>query len=229
MRFGCWIGQVQGEDVGVDADCRLFVEILGEGQLLRVGRKCASASATIQRERGYVARIVGREIPHRAVLHRNQKQMAAFFAGVVVPMAVEQASEDLRLHRARRQRRIPIRITLVAGGRVRRGDCLAVWKHRGSNDHRLAVGGPDGVVGFGRDCGQFLRVGCFAVETVELGDPDLLRSASAAEEEDMFAVGRKLRTTVAGLRRGKFLGLSARDEPDKQLRRLCILLQVDRG
>ena len=75
--------------------------------------------------------------------------MAAFVSGEVIPMAVEQVSEDLRLHLAGGLGRIAIGIALIACGAIGSGDCRAIGVNGGSEDYGVAIGRPKGVVGFG--------------------------------------------------------------------------------
>ena len=84
----------------------------------------------------------GIEVADRAGVERNDEEMRALVAGEVVPVAVEQVSEDLRLYLAGRRGRIAILVALVAGGLIGRRDRRAIGIHRRREYDRLAVGRP---------------------------------------------------------------------------------------
>ena len=102
---------------GADADGRLRVEVLGKGQLLRVGRKGAAAAAAFERKGRNIVGVVGRQVAQRARRDRQQEEMAALVAGEVVPVAIEQMCEDLRLDLAGCESGVAVGIAFVARGR----------------------------------------------------------------------------------------------------------------
>ena len=137
-------------------------------------------------------RVVRRQVAQRAGCDRCQEKMGTLGPGEVVPVAIEQMSEDLRLHLARGQSFVAIRVTFVADPIVGRRDGRAIRKNRGSKEHGVPVGRPDGVSGLRRNVGQLLRIARRAGCTVEIRQPDLLGTDAAAEEKDALAIRGKL-------------------------------------
>ncbi len=83
---------------------------------------------------------MGREVADFAVIDRYQKQVGPFVAGEVVPMAVEEMSEDLRLDLAVGQGFVAVGVAGVAGGKVGVGDGGAVRVDKRGEDDGVPVG-----------------------------------------------------------------------------------------
>ena len=114
--FADGIGEVEGEDVGVGADGGLGIEVLSECEFLRVGGDVESTAA-FEREGRDVVRIVRREIADVLRIDGNEEEVRALVAGEVVPVAVEEMGEDLRLYLAGGERVIAVLVALVPGGK----------------------------------------------------------------------------------------------------------------
>ena len=84
--------------------------------------------------------------------------MEPLVAGVAVPVAIEQVGEDLRLDFARGQGCVAVDVALVAYPIVCWSDCRTIRVDGGGKNHGVAVGRPEGVIGFGGDVGQLFRI-----------------------------------------------------------------------
>ena len=160
--------------------------------------------------------------------------MRTFFAGEVVPVAIEQMSKDLRLDLARCRRRVAVRITFIACGKVGGRDRRTIRIDSGGKNNGVPVGRPKGVIGLGGDAGELLRVAGRACSRIEGRRPNLLTALSTGKEEQGAPVGGKLHAGVSRLGDGNLLrGLVAvcwaRDGLDKPLRGFDVLVEIYRG
>ncbi len=177
-------------------------------------------------------RVVGRQITQRAGLDRCQEKMRAFVPGEVIPVSIQKMSEDLRLDLAGGLCSIAIRIALVACRRIHCRDRRAIRINCGSKHRGAAVGRPDGVASLSRNVGQLLRVARRAGRAIEIRQPDLLGARAAAEEENVLAVGSKLRSSISGLRHGQLhrglrFGVWTSNRLQPQLRCFGVFVQID--
>src|SRR5580698_4224117 len=99
--------------------------------------------------------------------------MFALVAGVVVPVAIEEVGEDLRLDLAGGEGLVAAGVAVVSGGEVGCGDGRAVGIDGRGEDDRLTVRRPLGVVGFGGDACELSGIVGSAGGGVEVGEPDL--------------------------------------------------------
>ena len=107
----------------------------------------AQSAAAFEREGRHVVGVVGVEIADTAVLDRNQKEMGSLVAGEVVPVAVEEVGEDLRLDLARGQGLIALIVAFGSGAVVVGDNCRAVRIDGCGEDDGFAIGRPLRVVG----------------------------------------------------------------------------------
>ena len=155
--------------------------------------------------------------------------MAALVAGVVVPVAIEQVGEDLRLHLAGGEGGVAVGVAFVARCRVRCRDRRAIGIDGRCEDNRLAVRRPEGIVGLGGDGRQLFRIARGSGRAVEIRQPHLLAALAAAEQKNVLAVGRELRAAVAGPGHRERNGFAAGDGLQPQLRCFGVLVEVDGG
>src|SRR5579864_8460236 len=109
--------------------------------------------------------ITGRQVFGHAAFRRDNKQMAALAAGVMVPVAEQQMFKDHGLY--------------FGLGALFIAEFVAVVVHASgenlrSKDDVLPVGRPDRAVGLSGDAGDFLcRAGWGAIRRIKAADPYL--------------------------------------------------------
>ena len=148
-------------------------------------------------------------------------------------MPIEQVRKNPRLHLARRQRRIPVRVALVSRAEIGRRNRRAIRINRGSKNHGVPIRQPERVVGLGRNPGQLLRIAGRAGSSIKVRRPNLLPALAPAEKQNPLPIRRELRAAVPSLshrnlERGSAGTRGRRNRLQPQLRCLAIRRQVHR-
>src|SRR5215469_3934046 len=126
--------------------------------------------------------IAWRDVLGLAAVRGDHKQVRAFEAGVVVPVAVEEARKDHGLD-------FGIGALFVFGFVAGVGAAIGIYL--GDEQDSLPVREPHGAIGFCRDVGDLLGFSdCSARGRVKIGRPYLRAAATRADEEELLAVGR---------------------------------------
>ncbi len=124
------------------------------------------------------------EITRRSTGGGNQEKMAAFIAGVLVPVAKEQLGKNFGLHQGIGL--LPVPLPVAGIGFFRLSDAVGI--DGGGKENVSSVGRPDSAIGSARKMGEAVRFGDRAAAGVKGGEVDLRNTIASADEQDLLPV-----------------------------------------